>query len=92
MHLLVYTILLAVVVLGFINTLWISLVIKEQEKQKAFLKVFFIAQLMSLFVYEVSLIFLKSSVFYLITKDSEMPFWKKILLCILTLMPWVKNY
>ena len=88
-HISIYSLLLILIILGFINTIWISMELIKTDKVKNFLKVFFLSQLIGLLIFESSQIIIKSFVFYLITKDDEMTIWKKALLFSLTLMPWV---
>ena len=86
-HISIYSLLLILIILGFINTIWISMELIKTDKVKNFLKVFFLSQLIGLLIFESSQIIIKSFVFYLITKDDEMTIWKKALLFSLTLMP-----
>lgn len=89
MHIIVYIVLYGLSILGIINTIWVCITISLHEREKQFIQVFSMAIMMDLFVYSISLIFLKSSLFYFLTKSNDMPFWKKAIICILGMCPWV---
>jgi len=87
-HFIIYFIFLMILSFGFINTLWISLTINVESRDKSFLTIFMVSQILSLFVYETCLIFLKSSIFYFIVLNDNIPCWKKCLISIMAFLPW----
>lgn len=81
-----YVILIFINAFFIINTVWISLKMINKQQETRFLIQFIINLITEFFVKEVAIIFLKTSVFYSIVKDSKIDNCKRTLIAILALL------
>jgi len=52
-------------------------------------KDFYISVIFDYFVYEVTILLTKSLIYYFLIRNEDLPFWKKSLISIMSVMPWV---
>ncbi len=76
-------------VFSFINTTWISLKYIEKDMNNLIYKDFYISVIFDYFVYEVTILLTKSLIYYFLIRNEDLPFWKKSLISIMSVMPWV---
>lgn len=91
-HFFVYILFLAIFILGMLNTTWVYLNLKKREKEVDFIDDFIKATIFDYFVYEIIIITLKSIVFFPIIRTENVSWWKKCLISIIALMPWVSFF
>lgn len=78
-------------VFGLFNTTWISLKFHKMGRDEEFFETFYLATIMDYFVYEIIILLTKSLIYFLLIKDTNLPWWKKFLISIISAMPWVNN-
>lgn len=61
-------------------------------RENGFYKQFYLATFFDYFVYEVIILLTKSLIYFLLIKDSNLPWWKKFLISVISAMPWVKFF
>ena len=74
---------------GFINTLFITLNAEKNNKENEMADIFALNQVMDIFVYSVITIISKSFMFWAITNDEKVACWKRTLIFLIALLPYV---
>ena len=85
----IYCIFIILVILGTINTTWISLVADEQDATCNFILDFTLNVLMDYLVYEISVIIIKSLIYTFLIKSSKTSYVKMCLISFIAALPWV---
>ena len=85
----IYSIFIILVILGTINTTWISLVADEQDATCNFILDFTLNVLMDYLVYEISVIIIKSLIYTFLIKSSKTSYVKMCLISFIAALPWV---
>lgn len=88
-YIFIYLFFLGIIVLGTMNTLWISLKVQEESKEVNFIHNFMISQIFDYFCYEIFIITTKTIIFFLLIKDDSITWWKKGMIISITALPWL---
>lgn len=89
MHIITYIIILTSIVLGALNTTWITLNLYQQGKEERFLLTFLITNIMDYLVYEIFIVICKALIYYTLIRDNRVSIWKRVLIVFLALLPWL---
>jgi len=76
-------------VYGFLNTLFITINAELNKKESSFMEIFGVNQAMDILCYQIVIIISKSFMFWAITNDEKVACWKRTLIFIIALLPYV---
>jgi len=74
---------------GFLNTLFITINAEINDKESDLLQTFGMNQVMDILCYQTIVILCKAIMFWAITNDEHVPCWKRTLIFLLALLPYV---